>query len=86
FGRETLIPSMFLNIITNLDETPEINNFKSYLNRHIELDGEEHSHLAIELIQELCGNNKENWKLATKWAKLAIQTRVKLYSNIITYF
>ena len=84
FGRETIIPTMYLNILKNTTTSPSIQPFKSYLERHIELDGESHSSLAKDLIIELCQNNAHSWTIAEKNAKLAIQARIDLYTFIQT--
>jgi hypothetical protein len=64
FGREDLIPDMFMSIINEIDKKfpNEISIFKYYIERHIEVDGGHHSHLAIQMTENLCGNNPEYWQ------------------------
>jgi len=84
FGRETLIPIMFLEILEECSlQTPEVENFKSYLKRHIELDGDEHGDMALEIVSELCGDNEEKWSLASTAATQAIQARINLYDSVL---
>lgn len=55
FGREDLIPSMFIAIINDIHKKfpDEISLFKYYLERHIEVDGGHHSHLALQMTSNL---------------------------------
>lgn len=82
FGRETIIPKMFLKILKNAKLTTELDGFKSYIERHIELDGEAHGDLSLQLVSEICGKNPSLWEEAAETAQLAIQARIDLYSNI----
>ena len=48
FGREDLIPGMFVSLVNDIHTNfpDSISIFKYYLERHIEVDGDHHSHLA----------------------------------------
>ena len=84
FGREDLIPSMFHQLLEQLySDTPEkVSTFKYYIERHIEVDGDHHSHLAIEMVSELCGVDDEKWREATEAAQKALQIRYTLWDSI----
>ena len=84
FGREDLIPDMFIGLVRDLSAThPEqISTLKYYLERHIEVDGDHHSHLAIEMVAELCGNDAVKWQQATDAAILALEKRKLLWDSI----
>lgn len=84
FGREDLIPGMFLSIINDMDKTfpGNISIFKYYLERHIEVDGDHHSHLALQMTSNLCGNDKELWKEAEKAVIKSLQKRVDLWDGV----
>lgn len=60
FGRETIIPQMFTEIIKQLEINElEVPMFKYYLDRHIFLDSEEHGPAALKLIDDLTKNDIE---------------------------
>lgn len=55
WGRENLIPDLFRPFVKVLEEKNiEAPYFKHYLERHIELDGDEHGELAGKLLAQLC--------------------------------
>jgi hypothetical protein len=84
FGREDLIPGMFLHFVKELNnQTPNsVSILKYYLERHIEVDGGHHSHLAYQMTEELCGNDAEKWKESTAEVKKALTARIKLWDAI----
>ena len=85
FGREDLIPDMFLALVTDLDKQfpGQISLFKYYLERHIEVDGDHHSHLGMEMVQELCGNDPVKWEQAAQASKAALEQRNMLWNGIL---
>lgn len=84
FGREDLIPGMFLSIIKDMNKNfPEsISIFNYYLERHIEVDGDHHSHLALQMTTNLCGNNEEYWKEAEQATIASLQKRIELWDGV----
>jgi hypothetical protein len=84
FGREDLIPKMFLSIVNDLNSKfPEqVSQFKYYLDRHIEVDGDHHSHLALEMTAELCGDDLQKWDEITAAAITALQKRIGLWDGV----
>ena len=87
FGREDLIPDMFTEILHKIyEEHPEqVATFKYYIERHIEVDGGHHSHLALEMVTELCGNDIIKWEQATSACIKALEMRAELWDAIIEY-
>ncbi len=83
FGREDLIPNMFFSIVSDLnDKFPENTSiFKYYLERHIEVDGEHHSQLALEMTANLCGNNDAYWQEAENAVKTCLKRRIELWNG-----
>ena len=81
FGREDLIPGMFHSIINDIDKKfpDSISIFKYYLERHIEVDGGHHSHLALEMTANLCCTDEQYWKEATDTTIQALKSRISLW-------
>lgn len=84
FGREDLIPDMFIEMVRDLHtQFPEkISKFKYYLERHIEVDGDHHSHLALEMTASLCGNDDTKWQEAKEASLQALAHRLALWNSI----
>lgn len=85
FGREDLIPDMFLALVNDLDQQfpGQISLFKYYLERHIEVDGDHHSHLGMQMVEELCGTDPVKWQVAALAAKAALEKRLLLWDGIL---
>jgi hypothetical protein len=86
FGREDLIPEMFVGIVKELlfTHADKLNTFKYYLERHIELDGDHHSHLAMEMVTTLCDLDAEKWDAVTKASIEALEQRKQLWDAVLT--
>jgi len=83
FGREALLPSIFMELIKQpmLKDDKRLKKFELYLQRHIELDGDIHSHLAKKLVASICRSEKE-WNLAENSALTAIKSRLTYWDNV----
>ncbi len=53
-----------------------------YLDRHIEVDGEDHGPMALRMIAELCGDDARKWAEATEAAETALRARIALWDGI----
>jgi hypothetical protein len=84
FGREDLIPDMFRGFIRDQNERLQgrLELMRWYLERHIEVDGEEHGPMALRMIAELCGSDSTKWREATEAAEMALRARIALWDGI----
>ena len=84
FGREDLIPSMFMKILDKIyaDAPDKVSIFKYYIERHIEVDGDHHSHLALDMVSRLCGSDASKWEEATVASVKALALRIGLWDAI----
>jgi hypothetical protein len=86
FGREDLIPGMFISLVNDIHKNfPEdISIFKYYLERHIEVDGDHHSHLALQMTSNLCGTDEPFWEEAEKATIESLKKRIELWDGAYT--
>lgn len=84
FGREDLIPGMFISLVNDIHNNfpNSISIFKYYLERHIEVDGDHHSHLALQMTSNLCGSNEDFWEEAEKASIESLQKRISLWDGV----
>ena len=84
YGREDLIPDLFIAIIKEMaqEKGADFGTLVYYFERHIEVDSGEHGPMAQQMIQELCGDNTHLWDQANDAAKEALQRRISLWNFI----
>ena len=84
FGREDLIPGMFISIVSDMHKNfpDSISIFKYYLERHIEVDGDHHSHLALQMTENLCGDNAIYWQESQEATIASLQQRLALWDGV----
>jgi hypothetical protein len=84
FGREDLIPGMFFSIINEIHKNfpNDISIYKYYIERHIEVDGDHHSYLALQMTSNLCDDNEEFWKEAEDAVIQSLKRRIGLWDGV----
>jgi len=85
FGREDVIPDMFRELVRELnrESAGELSKFVWYLERHIEVDGEDHGPLSLRMVSDLCGEDAGLWEEAAAAAEAAIEARLGLWDGIL---
>ncbi|WP_308311009.1 DUF3050 domain-containing protein [Streptomyces sp. GbtcB6] len=83
FSREDLIPDMFDQVV-NEEGTDRFPLFRDYLARHIEVDGEEHTPMALQMVADLCATDDRRWHEATETVLVALEARSRLWDGIVT--
>ena len=81
-GRERLIPEMFPVLedsVSELAGSLDLNPFRFYLERHIEVDGDEHGPATAELVGLYARGNPK----AARAAVRALEARVALWDGIL---
>ncbi|HZP52544.1 MAG TPA: DUF3050 domain-containing protein [Actinocrinis sp.] len=84
FGREDLIPEMFQQVIAVNELVGGLDTFVDYLARHIEVDGEQHTPMAMQMLADLCGEDEQNWEDCAQTVNAALAARARLWDGILT--
>ncbi|HEU5332523.1 MAG TPA: DUF3050 domain-containing protein [Actinocrinis sp.] len=82
FGREDLIPEMFQQVVGIDDPGGTLEVFKDYLARHIEVDGEQHTPMAMQMLIDLCGDDDAMWDACAATVNQALEAREALWTAI----
>jgi hypothetical protein len=84
FGREDLIPDMFEQVVkVNADQDGQLGTFVDYLARHIEVDGEEHTPMAMQMLADLCQDDDAKWQECAETVNAALAARMRLWDGIL---
>jgi hypothetical protein len=85
FGREDVIPEMFRSLVRDLNAElgGQFAKFQWYLERHIEVDGEDHGPLSLRMVADLCGTDERRWEMASVAAEEALLARLALWDGIL---
>ena len=84
YGREDLIPAMFHELVARLEsEFPgRLSVLHYYLERHIQLDGDEHGEMGRTMVELLCEGNPQREAEARRAAVEALNARLKMWDGI----
>ena len=83
FGREDLIPDMFQQVVGVNERLGSLDTFVDYLARHIQVDGEEHTPMAMQMLADLCGDDGAKWADCAETINLALAARARLWDGIL---
>ncbi|HEU5469115.1 MAG TPA: DUF3050 domain-containing protein [Actinophytocola sp.] len=83
FGREDLIPDMFTQVVAVNERSRRLGTFVDYLERHIEVDGEQHTPMAMQMLADLCGEDEEKWQSCADTVNTALAARTRLWDAIL---
>ncbi|MGZ4135691.1 MAG: DUF3050 domain-containing protein [Tumebacillaceae bacterium] len=84
FGREDIIPDMFTHLVREIEENGDsAKRLVYYLQRHIELDGDQHGPLAQRLLDYLCGDDPKRIEEAQQTAKQCLESRIRLWDGVV---
>jgi hypothetical protein len=84
FGREDLIPEMFDQVISIKGRYGDrLDTFCDYLARHIEVDGEQHTPMAMQMLADLCGDDDTKWQACAETVNLALTARTRLWDGVL---
>ena len=83
FGREDLIPDMFGQVTALNAQSGDLSIFVDYLRRHIQVDSEEHTPMAMQMLIDLCGDDDAKWAECEEIINLAFAARLSLWDGIL---
>ena len=84
-GREVMIPVMFERVLAVIAPM-HAPTLKWYLERHIELDGDEHGPAGWHMLAHLCGQDQKRWVEAELSARRALESRRMLWDGVAEVF
>lgn len=80
YGREEVIPGMFAAVALPADG--QIDLLRYYLDRHVEVDRDDHGPLARRLVDRLCATNADRQRALTT-ARNALRARRRLWDGTL---
>ena len=83
FGREDLIPDMFIPLIEGINSgNNDLNKLIYYFKRHIEVDGDMHGPMSMKMLSYLCENNQNKIEESNIVSREALLARISLWDGI----
>ena len=65
-----------------MSSSTDLTAFTYYLERHIDLDGDQHGPMAGRLVDYLCGDDEAFWQAAETAAVGALESRLRLWDSV----
>lgn len=84
YGREDVIPDMFRELVEDLRGSNQLERLIYYLDRHIEVDGDEHGPRAREVMVKLCERNRTWHQEAVETALSSLRARYALWDGVLS--
>lgn len=88
-GREELVPRMFEHVLDAPAPAdaptavgPDFGLFREYLQRHIEVDSDDHGPMALRLLEELCGSHPRRWRECAGVVTVSLRARDALWDAV----
>jgi len=82
-GRENVIPDMFQKLLPTISKIQTTQHIRHYIERHIEVDGESHGPLSVQLLQYLVGDDPQRWVEAELASQKALMARIRLWDGVM---
>ncbi len=82
FARESLIPSMFTEILDKFSDDQSCSKLIEYFKRHIEVDDGVHKEHAYKMLHEICQNDDKKWSQVKEVAINSLKSRLLLWNSI----
>ena len=73
---------MFSRLLPRWRESRDARKFMYYVERHIELDGDEHGPAGLRALAEMAGDDEDAWDAACRAAQSAIAARIALWNGV----
>ena len=74
---------MFDQVAALNAESGDLSIFADYLRRHIQVDSEEHTPMAMQMLVDLCGDESVKWTECEETINLALAARLRLWDGIL---
>jgi hypothetical protein len=83
-GRESVIPQMFQRLLDTWElKADQAPTFRYYLQRHIEVDTDDHGPAAEALLTRLVAGDQQRQREAQQAATAAVQSRIALWDQLL---
>ena len=83
FGREDLIPDMFIPLIEGINaKNNDLDKLIYYFKRHVEVDGDMHGPMSMEMLSYLCNNDPTKITDSISISEKALLARISLWDGI----